>query len=101
MTVDFGAGFKALAAGFAAHALTARRDSILAFVDKENPIVADALKSAIEKAEPGGLAMALVARTLNKILDGLEDEERAVLPTTVEALFDWCVAKLNAVSQSA
>lgn len=100
MSKDLWTEFEALGASAAVSVLTAKRDAILAFIDRENPVAADALKAAIEKAEPGGMEMALVKGALNKILDGLEDEEKAAVPATAEGLLDWGIARLTAIAQS-
>lgn len=99
MTIDFGSALFKLSAGFAAQELADDKQTILVFVDTENPILAADLVAAIEKAEPGGLRMALVAGTLNEILNGLEDEEKAALPTGASDLIDWAVAKLTAIAK--
>lgn len=99
MSPNFETEFEALGAGAAASILARKRDVILGFVDRENPVLADAFKAAIEKAEPGGMEMALVKGALNKILDGLEDEEKAAVPQTAVGFIDWLIARLGAIAQ--
>jgi hypothetical protein len=95
---NFWSELEALAAGAAAGELVSRKVEILGWIDTNGPVAFDHIKAALEKAEPGGFKMALVASTLNKMFDGLDDEAKAALPKTAEGLFDWCVAKLTAIA---
>jgi hypothetical protein len=90
-----------LSASIAADWLTANRSAILVRIEAENPVAVDGLKVAIEKAEPSGLQMALVRGTFNKILDGLEDEEKTALPQGAVELLDWLTGVLTSIAKGA
>jgi hypothetical protein len=98
MSIDFGSAIGKLVAAFAAQELTANKTAILSYIDAENPIAVDALKAALEKAEPGGFKMALIAGTLNEIFDGLDNEEKTAVPTAAAELIDFAITKLTALA---
>lgn len=91
--------FEALGAGVAATWLAGRKLELIGWIDHTGPVTFDHIKAAIEKAEPGGFQMALVKASLDKILDGLDDEAKQALPTTASALIDTFIASLSIVAK--
>lgn len=98
---DFFTPVEKAAASYVAGYLSANKAGLVADAENYAGPALDKVVAAVKAAEPTHGAVVFIEPVLNQMLDTLDTEGKAAVPTEVGAFIDYAVAKLTAFAQAA